>query len=82
MLNALVGYSGMIHTYIAAKKGIDIALANKESLVVGGKIIKDQIANSNSNLFPVDSEHSAIYQCLHGEDASELKKIIYRKLSL
>ena len=76
MLNALVGYSGMIHTYIAAKKGIDIALANKESLVVGGKIIKDQIANSNSNLFPVDSEHSAIWQCLEGENIENIKKII------
>lgn len=76
MLNALVGYSGMIHTYLAAKKGIDIALANKESLVVGGKIIKDQIANSNSNLFPVDSEHSAIWQCLEGENIENVKKII------
>ena len=61
MLNALVGYSGMIHTFIAADNGIDIALANKESLVVAGKLIKDKIKQNKSKLFPVDSEHSAIW---------------------
>lgn len=76
MLNALVGYSGMIHTYLAAKNGIDIALANKESLVVGGQIIKNEIAKSKSNLFPVDSEHSAIWQCLEGEKINDVKKLI------
>ncbi len=76
MLNALVGYSGMIHTYLAAKNGIDIALANKESLVVGGQIIKNEISKSKSNLFPVDSEHSAIWQCLEGENINDVKKLI------
>ncbi len=76
MLNALVGYSGMIHTFLAAKKGINIALANKESLVVGGKIIKDQIDNNQSKLFPVDSEHSAIWQCLEGENINQVNKLI------
>ena len=76
MLNALVGYSGMIHTFLAAEKGINIALANKESLVVGGKIIKDKIDNTKSKLFPVDSEHSAIWQCLEGENINQVNKLI------
>ena len=76
MLNALVGYSGMIHTFLAAEKGINIALANKESLVVGGKIIKEKIADTKSKLFPVDSEHSAIWQCLEGENIDKVKKLI------
>jgi len=66
----------MIHTFLAAKKGINIALANKESLVVGGKIIKDQIDNNQSKLFPIDSEHSAIWQCLEGENINQVNKLI------
>jgi len=76
MLNALVGYSGMIHTFLAVEKGINIALANKESLVVGGKLIKDKIDTTNSKLFPVDSEHSAIWQCLEGEKIDQVSKLI------
>ena len=76
MLNALVGYSGMIHTFLAAEQGINIALANKESLVVGGKIITDKIKNTSSKLFPVDSEHSAIWQCLEGENIESVNKLI------
>ncbi len=76
MLNALVGYSGMIHTFIAADNGIDIALANKESLVVAGNLINDRIKLNKSKLFPVDSEHSAIWQCLEGEKANYIKNII------
>jgi len=76
MLNALVGYSGMIHTFIAADNGIDIALANKESLVVAGKLINDKIKKNKSKLFPVDSEHSAIWQCLEGENSNFVKNII------
>ena len=76
MLNALVGYSGMIHTFIAADNGIDIALANKESLVVAGKLINDKIKQNKSKIFPVDSEHSAIWQCLEGENSNFVKNII------
>ena len=76
MLNALVGYPGMIHTFIAADNGIDIALANKESLVVAGKLINDKIKKNKSKLFPVDSEHSAIWQCLEGENSNFVKNII------
>ena len=78
MLNALVGYSGMIHTFIAADNGIDIALANEESLVVMSKLIKeDKIKQNKSKLFPVDSEHSAIWQCLEGENSNFVKNIIF-----
>ena len=76
MLNALVGYSGMIHTFLAAEKGINIALANKESLVVAGKVITDKIKHTKSKLLPVDSEHSAIWQCLEGEDIRQVNKLI------
>ena len=58
------------------ENGIDIALSNKESLVLGGHIIMPLARKNNVTILPVDSEHSAIYQCLHGEDISELKKII------
>ena len=76
MLNALVGYSGMLPTYNAVKSGIDVALANKESLVAGGELIISELKNSKSQLFPVDSEHSAIWQCMIGEKNSEIKKLI------
>ena len=76
MLNALVGYSGMAPTLLALENGIDVALANKESLVVGGNIIKKTMTSTNTNLFPVDSEHSAIWQCLLGEQKKEVRKLI------
>ena len=76
MLNALVGYSGMLPTYNAVKCGINVALANKESLVAGGELIISELNKSKSQLFPVDSEHSAIWQCMVGEKNSEIKKLI------
>jgi len=76
LLNALVGYSGMLPTLRALENGVDVALANKESLVVGGNIIQKELAKNNAKLFPVDSEHSAIWQCLLGENKSEINKII------
>lgn len=89
MLNALVGYSGMLPTYNAVKCGTDIALANKESLVAGGELIINELKKSESKLFPVDSEHSAIWQCMVGEKNSEIKKLIltgsggpFRKLDI
>ena len=76
MLNALVGASGMEPTINAIEAGVDIALSNKESLVMAGDMIKKSLLKSSSNLLPVDSEHSAIWQCLAGEKKSELNKII------
>ena len=64
VLNALVGSSGMEPTLEALNAGVDVALSNKESLVVAGDLIKSAMKNSGANLFPVDSEHSAIWQCL------------------
>jgi len=76
VLNALVGFSGLIPTIRAARYNKQIALANKETLVVGGNIIMREIKESKSSIIPVDSEHSAIFQCLMGELSSSLKKII------
>lgn len=75
VLNALVGFSGFRSTYSALNRGIKVALANKESLVTGGRLITS-IKDALDNLIPVDSEHSAIYQCLIGESSSNIEKII------
>jgi 1-deoxy-D-xylulose-5-phosphate reductoisomerase len=75
VLTALVGYSGLIPTINAIKKGKDIALANKETLVVAGDLIQQLARTYNSKIIPVDSEHSAIYQCLTGEKIEDIEKI-------
>ncbi len=75
-INAIVGTAGLQPTVELIKKGIDIALSNKESLVLGGHIIMPLAHKNNVNIIPVDSEHSAIFQCLNGESRRELKKII------
>lgn len=75
VLNSLVGFSGFLPTINAVKAGKKIALANKESLVVGGELINELIKSSKSNIIPVDSEHSAIFQCLVGELGNEINKI-------
>ena len=76
VLTALVGYSGLLPTISAIKSGKKIALANKETLVVAGGLIKSLCKSSSSEIIPVDSEHSAIYQCLVGEERSPIEKII------
>ena len=76
VLNALVGSSGMEPTLEALKAGVDVALSNKESLVVAGDLITSSMKNSGANLFPVDSEHSAIWQCMVGESINDIEKII------
>ena len=76
MLNALVGSSGMEPTINALNSKVDVALSNKESLVMAGSLIKDITTKTGANIFPVDSEHSAIWQCLVGEDRKEINKII------
>ena len=75
-INAIVGTSGLQPTVELIKNGIDIALSNKESLVLGGHFIMPLAKKNNVKIIPVDSEHSAIFQCLHGENHSDLKKII------
>ena len=66
VVNALVGMRGMIPTFEAIKAGKDVALANKETLVAGGRVIMDAARNKGIRLLPVDSKHSAIFQCLEG----------------
>lgn len=76
VLTALVGKSGLIPTINTIKKGIDLALANKETLVVAGSIINKLCKEKKVNIYPVDSEHSAIFQCLVGEGRDTIDKII------
>ena len=76
MLNGLVGASGMQPTINAIKAGVNVALANKESLVMAGNIINKELKNSEAKLFPVDSEHSAIWQCMVGEKLDDINRII------
>lgn len=76
VVTALVGYSGLLPTIRAIKRGKTIALANKETLVVAGELITKLAQENNVNILPVDSEHSAIFQCLQGESHSAMSKII------
>ncbi len=76
VVTAMVGYSGLLPTVSAINAGKVIALANKETLVVAGEIITGMLQNSKSEIVPVDSEHSAIFQCLVGEKRSEARRIL------
>ena len=76
VLTALMGYAGLLPTVAAIRAGKDIALANKETLVVAGELITNLIRQHNVRLLPVDSEHSAIFQCLVGEEQNPIEKII------
>jgi 1-deoxy-D-xylulose-5-phosphate reductoisomerase len=76
VLTAMVGYSGLLPTINAIKANKDIALANKETLVVAGELITKLAAENGVNILPVDSEHSAIFQCLQGESHNSIEKII------
>lgn len=75
-VNALVGISGLMPTVMAIKSRKTICLANKETLVVAGDIIKKLVKEYNVSLVPIDSEHSAIAQCLTGEKKEEVKRLI------
>ncbi len=75
VLTALVGYAGLLPTIAAIKAGKDIALANKETLVVAGALIKNLTLQNKVKILPVDSEHSAIFQCLVGEFNNPIEKI-------
>ncbi len=76
LINALVGSSGLKPTVYAIKAGKDIALANKETLVMAGDVINQLIKEYNVNLYPIDSEHSAIWQCIQGESHNEILNLI------
>ncbi len=76
VLTAIVGYAGLIPTINAIKTKKTIALANKETLVIAGELINKLVHENNVNIIPVDSEHSAIFQCLSGEGNNKIEKII------
>ena len=75
VVNALVGSIGIEPTYNAIKNKKNIALANKETLVAAGSVIMEEARKNNINLMPIDSEHSAIFQCLNGENINGVSKI-------
>lgn len=74
IVNAVLGMKGLRPTIAAAEKGKKIAFANKETLVAGGQLVTDAVKNGNAVLLPVDSEHSAIFQCIQG--GTKIKKIL------
>ncbi len=76
VVTAMVGYAGLAPTINAIKHNKTIALANKETLVVAGALINELLSHSQSKLYPVDSEHGAIWQCLAGEKHSDIYKLI------
>lgn len=76
VLTAMVGYAGLKPTIAAVKAGKKIALANKETLVVAGDLICELVEQYNAAIIPVDSEHSAIFQCLVGEGNNQIEKLI------
>ena len=76
MLNSVVGMVGLGPTLKAIEHGTDIALANKETLVAGGELVMKAAAVKGVKIYPVDSEHSAIFQCLQGNKRSQVKKIL------
>ncbi|QVK20538.1 1-deoxy-D-xylulose-5-phosphate reductoisomerase [Mycoplasmatota bacterium] len=76
LVNAVVGSVGLIPTVEAIKVGKSICLANKETLVIAGDIITNLVKEYNVDMVPIDSEHSAIFQCLNGENRDEVEKIV------
>lgn len=76
ILNSLVGMRGLVPTYHAVKAGKTVAFANKETLVAGGELIMKTAAENGARLLPVDSEHSAIFQCLEGNRGRNVRRIL------
>ena len=76
VLNAIVGSAGLVPTVAALGEGIDLALANKESLVVGGELVTQLAEATGANIIPVDSEHSALHQLLSAEQAGTVQRLI------
>ena len=76
LISALVGALGLRPTLSALDAGIDVALANKEVLVVAGELVKKAAQRAGVKVYPLDSEHNAIYQAMHGQNRSEVKRIV------
>lgn len=76
VVNGISGAAGFLPSLQAVRQGAVLALANKESLVIGGSFITDEASRSGSRIIPVDSEHSAVFQCLAGESGKEVRRII------
>lgn len=76
VVNALVGFVGLYPSIAAILSNMDLALANKEALVVGGDIINELLKQSKSKLYPIDSEHVALAKCLRGEDITNVERVI------
>ena len=75
VISAIVGAAGLVPTYESLKAGIDVALANKESLVIAGKVMTGVAESSKTTIVPIDSEHSAIFQALMGNELKAVRKI-------
>ncbi len=76
VLNSIVGSAGLAPTLAVLERGIPLALANKESLVAGGNLVMEAARRSGVEIIPVDSEHSAVFQCLRGEDEAGVRRIV------
>lgn len=76
VLSAIVGFAGLLPTLAAIKEGKTVGLANKESLVVAGEIVMKEARRTGAKIIPVDSEHSAVFQCLEGKNRDLVKRII------
>ena len=76
VVNAIVGSAGLLPTWAAIQAGKNIALANKETLVVGGELIMAEAKRNNVKIIPIDSEHSAIFQCLSGENVKNVSRLM------
>lgn len=76
VVNALVGFIGLEPSLKTIKRHMVLALANKESLVTGGELVKKALKEHNGIMYPIDSEHSAIFQCLQGNEKSQVNKLI------
>ncbi len=76
LISAFVGFAGLKPTLQAIRKRIPIALANKEVLVAAGEMVMSELKNHKTSIIPIDSEHSAIFQCLQGESYDSLKRIV------
>ncbi|HHO76484.1 MAG TPA: 1-deoxy-D-xylulose-5-phosphate reductoisomerase [Deltaproteobacteria bacterium] len=76
VVNGIAGAAGFMPSLEAVRQGATLALANKESMVIGGTFITSEAKRSNARIIPVDSEHSAIFQCLAGESTEEVRRII------
>lgn len=76
VVSSMVGMAGLVPTLRAVEHGRDVALANKEALVVGGAVLMKAVAQHKVRLLPVDSEHSAVFQCVHGENLKTVTRLI------